>query len=328
MPADDNSLVISVVCSGLKQTLGRLPVASGVLAAVSGGADSLVMLHGLARVCPGLGVRLEVGTVDHGLSAEGAAWAGAVEAAAGALGLRCHRAALGLEAGPGLEARARRARYEALHAMREASGLGVVATAHTATDQAETLLMRLARGASLGGAAGVLEVRDDGVIRPLLFATRADVEACARALELRPAFDPMNADASLFRTRVRHDALPALSRAAGYDVAVALARFARLAAEDSALLDAEAAVASRGCRLGDGALDAKALLALAAPLRRRVLAGLLAEAGVPFDAADIEGALAAVARGSRATLQLDRVLECGGGRVRIEPAPPRRATRL
>jgi tRNA(Ile)-lysidine synthase len=297
------------------------------LAAVSGGADSLVLLYGLARLAPSLGLRLEVATVDHRLHADSERWADGVERSATGLGLRCHRVALSLAAsGPGVEAAAREARYAALERVRQAAGLDVIATAHTASDQAETLLMRLVRGTALGGAAAILEARGDRVVRPLLFATRDDVEAYVAALALRPVRDPMNEDASLLRTRIRQSALPALSSAAGFDVQPALARFARLAQEDDAFLSREAEVAFRRCAFADGSLDRSAVAALVPPIRRRVVARLMEAAGVPVDAAAVDEALQAIARGGTAPLPKDTLLTCAGDRVRVVPAPPRRAS--
>jgi len=312
----------------MERALRRLGLASGgLLAAVSGGADSLALLHATATVAPRLGLRLEVATVDHGLHPEAKGWADGVARACEGLGVRCHRVALQLErTAAGLEAAARDARYAALERVRREAGLDVVATAHTASDQAETLLMRLARGAALGGAGGVLEARRDRVVRPLLFATRADVEAYVAALGLSPVVDPMNGDPTFLRTRIRGAVLPALSAAVGYDAQPALARFARLADEDDALLREEARRAFDRCAWPDGSLDRVAVDALTLPIRRRVVALLLEGAGLPLDAAAIDEALRAIAEGGTATLPRDRLLTCANGRVQVEPAPPRRAS--
>lgn len=299
----------------------------GVLLAVSGGADSLALLHGLARLAPSLSLQLAVATVDHGLHPDASHWAEGVERASATLRVRCHRVALHLDGQQaGLEATARDARYAALERVRQAAGLDLVATAHTASDQAETLLMRLVRGAALGGAGGILEARGDRVVRPLLFVSRADVEAYVAALALTPVRDPMNEDAALLRTRIRQGAIPALATAAGFDVQPALARFARLAQEDDALLSAEARGAFERCALDAETLDRVAVNALAVPIRRRVVALLLERAGLPLDAASIDDALGAIARGGTATLPRDAVLTCAKDRVRVAPAPPRRAS--
>ena len=294
---------------------------AAVLAAVSGGADSMALVAALARTR----VRsVEAVVVDHGLREESTAEAEAVRRAVEGLGVRCEVRALALERGPGVEARARAARYAALEEVRVARGLAVVATGHTASDQSETVLMRLARGAALGGAAGILARREDAVVRPLLFATREDVHAYTAALGLATVADPMNRDRQFLRVRVRLDALPALEAAAGPGVARALARFAAFAAEDDAHLAEEAAAALDAARV-EGGLRWDKVEALAGPLRRRALAAFLAEAELPVDAELLEDVLAAVAARRTATLPKDKLLACEGGLLRVVPAPPRKA---
>jgi tRNA(Ile)-lysidine synthase len=190
-----------------------------------------------------------------------------------------------------------------------------VATAHTASDQAETLLMRLARGSALKGAAGVLPWRGS-LVRPMLELTREHIEAFLREQGAGLVTDPMNSDPRLFRTRIRQDVLPALARATGFPVAERLASFARLAAEDEALLDAMAESAWHRIQLPEGALDAVGVRALEPPLRRRVLARLLAREGAMVDDATLQRVLDAVARGGSATLSGGLQLRASGGSVR------------
>jgi tRNA(Ile)-lysidine synthase len=297
-----------------------------VLLAVSGGADSTALLVGTARVAAGLQLRAEVATLDHGLRPESQAEARAVVRLAAGLGLPCHVRELHLRPGSGVEARAREARYTALEALRRERGLGVVATAHTANDQAETLLMRLARGTALRGAGGIQAARG-GLVRPLLERTREEVVAFLEAEGVGYSTDPMNGDPAFFRTRIRRDVLPALSRAAGHAVAERLAAFARLAAEDDALLAGLAEEAWRRLRLEDGSLEAVGVRALEPPLRRRVLVRLLVEAGVPADDATLSRVLGAVERGGVASLGRKLQLRAASGRVRcvlLEPpvSPP------
>ncbi|MBU8896989.1 tRNA lysidine(34) synthetase TilS [Corallococcus sp. M34] len=298
----------------------------GVLLAVSGGADSTALLVGTARVSEALGMKLEVATLDHGLRREATSEGEAVARLAYGLGLRCHRRALHLEAGAGVEARARAARYEVLEALRRERGLAAVATGHTADDQAETLLMRLARGSALRGARGI-HAAGGALVRPLLERTREDVLAFLREADVAYFTDPMNADATLFRTRIRQGALPALSAAAGFSVTRHLATFARVAAEDDALLAALADAAWERVRVAPGTLDAVGVRALEPPLRRRVLARLVAEAGALVDHATLLRADEAVARGGSTALSGGLRLKAAGGRVRcarppgVAPAP-------
>ena len=293
-----------------------------VLLAVSGGADSTALLVGTARVAPRLRLRVEVATLDHGFRRESRAEVEAVARLAAGLGLPCHVRELGLGPGAGLEARAREARYAALEALRKERGLRRVATAHTANDQAETLLMRLARGTSLRGAAGIQAARE-ALVRPLLERTREEVVAFLEEEGVAYSTDPMNADRDFFRVRIRRDVLPALSRAAGHAVEARLAAFARLAAEDDALLAGLAEEAWRRLRLEDGSLEAVGVRALEPPLRRRVLVRLLGEAGVPADDAMLTRVLHAVERGGVASLGRTLQLRAASGRVRcVRLAPP------
>jgi tRNA(Ile)-lysidine synthase len=311
-----------------REVAGRLrallPGARGLLLAVSGGPDSVCLLAASAAVASRQGLRLEVAWVDHGLRPESAGEGRLVERLAAEHGLPFHATAVHVGHAPGLEARARQARERALEAVRDARGLDAIATGHTASDQAETLLMRLARGSSLKGAAGVL-ARKGLLVRPLLGLTRAQVEAYLAARGLGAAQDPMNADPAFLRVRVRTRVLPALEQAAGPGVAGRLARFAQFAAEDSAFLEGQAGAARERLSLGAGALDAVGLRALPPPLQRRVLAALLEEAGLPVDAPALLAALDALARGGRTGLGGGWLLESAGGRVRLRPpAPPTR----
>ncbi|RKG76356.1 tRNA lysidine(34) synthetase TilS, partial [Corallococcus terminator] len=248
--------------------------ARSVLLAVSGGADSTALLVGTARVREALGLRVEVATFDHGLREEAAEEVATVAALSARLGLVCHVRSLALSPGAGMEARAREARYATLEVLREARNLTAIATGHTLNDQAETLLMRLARGTALRGARGIL-AEAPSLIRPLLECSRDDVLAFLHAEGLAYVRDPMNADPSLFRTRVRTDALPALDRAAGFSTLAHLANFARLASEDEALLGRLADASWERLALPGGGLDVVGVGALEGPLRRRVLARLL-----------------------------------------------------
>lgn len=290
-------------------------VRGSVLLAVSGGGDSTALLLGTALVRERLGLTVEVATLDHGLRPESVDEVRAVERLAAQKELVCHVRSLRLKPGPGVEARAREARYAALEALRAERALAAIATAHTASDQAETLLMRLARGTSLRGATSILPTWGK-VVRPLLGLTREDVEAFLQEQGRDFATDPMNADPLYLRARIRHGVLPAFSEAVGYPVTERLASFARWAAEDDALLQAWAQTAWDRLRCASGGLDAVGLRALELPLRRRVLARLLAEAGAGVDAATLGRVLGAVARGRSTTLSHGLQLRASGGLVR------------
>ncbi|NVJ00325.1 tRNA lysidine(34) synthetase TilS [Myxococcus sp. AM009] len=329
MPRHDSATPL--LTTTLRAAYTRLGLEGGsVLLAVSGGADSTALLVGTALVAEPLRLRVEVASLDHGLRPEAAEEARRVSVLAAARGLPCHVQALRLRPGAGIEARAREARYAALEALRRERGLGVVATAHTASDQAETLLMRLARGTALRGAVGIHEARP-GLVRPLLSRTREDVVAFLAEQGVSYTTDPMNADPAHFRTRVRLGVLPALSRAAGFAVEGHLAAFARVAAEDESLLASMADAAFARLSLEDGALDVVGVRALEPALRRRVLARLVAGAEAAVDEATLARVQRAVDQGGSATLGRGHVLRASSGRVRCVrqvPAPPPAELRL
>jgi tRNA(Ile)-lysidine synthase len=282
------------------------------LLAVSGGADSLALLTAAAAVAR---ERVGVASIDHGLRPASVDEVEAVRRLAKTLGLPFHTAALGLAPGPAMEARARQARYAALEALRATEGYTWIATAHTRDDQAETLLMRLARGVALRGA-GAIRARAGHLRRPLLAVSRADVEAYVSAQGLSPVRDPSNLDPTLLRARVRSSVLPALVAAAGAASVKNLAAFAARAAEDEALLAEQASVGLARARLEDG-LDAVAMRGLEGPLRRRALLTWLAEAGVPASAVLVARVEAALRRGGRCGLPGRRELRSEGGLLRI-----------
>jgi tRNA(Ile)-lysidine synthase len=238
-----------------------------------------------------------------------------VKALADQLGLPFFTRELALSAGPGIEARARAARYQALEEMRVEADMAVIATAHTASDQAETVVMRLARGSALRGASAIRAKRG-AVIRPMLSCTRKDVEGYLAEQGVAFVSDPMNVDRTYLRTRVRLDVLPVLEQAAGPEAVHQLARFAQLAAEDDAYLERLAREALQKAAVHPGQLDRAQLLALDGPVLRRVLVSLAEQAGAQIDGAALERSLEALARGGTCTLSQGVELRCESGRVR------------
>jgi tRNA(Ile)-lysidine synthase len=307
---DDKPSPASPVLSALEEFFRAY--GGRTLLAVSGGVDSLALLTAAAEVAP---ERVGVASLDHGLRPTSAGEVEAVRALAASLGLAFHTAQLGLRPGPGMEARARAARYAALETLRAQGGYQWVATAHTRDDQAETLLMRLGRGAALRGA-GSIRAQRGPLVRPLLSVGRADVEGHVAARGLVPVRDPSNADLSLLRARIRHGALPALVQAAGPAVVQNLAAFAAHAAEDEELLAEQAALALERARV-PGGLDAVAVRSWPGPLQRRALVAWLAEAAVPASARLVAQVQAAVRRGGHCGLPGQRLLRSEGGLLRI-----------
>lgn len=178
-----------------------------VMVACSGGPDSLCLLHALREVAPEEELTIIVGHVDHQLRPSSEEDARFVACMAQRWGLD-YKVAQVTVRGTG-EAGAREARYEALMALAEGLDAQVVATAHTADDQAETLIMRLIRGTGLRGLQGI-PARRGKVVRPLLGVSRNLVEVYLDEVGLQGRRDPTNEDLQPFRNRVRRRILPAL----------------------------------------------------------------------------------------------------------------------
>jgi tRNA(Ile)-lysidine synthase len=174
---------------------------------VSGGGDSVALLHLLADWQGKGGPELTVATVDHGLRPEAAAEAAAVAKGCAALGVpHVTLEWRGWDGSGNLSDRARRARYELLAGWAKGQGVGTVALGHTFEDQAETVLMRLARGSGVDGLSGMAERRvADGLlwVRPLLQARREDLRVWLRARGIAWADDPTNDDTAYDRVKVR-----------------------------------------------------------------------------------------------------------------------------
>lgn len=289
--------------------------------AVSGGPDSLALLLLASAARPG---RIEAATVDHGLRPESAAEAAMVAGVCERLDVPHEILVADWPELPeaNVQAAARAMRYRLLNEWAIDRGLGAVATAHHADDQAETLLMRLMRGAGVGGLGGVRARRDLSeqvkLIRPLLEWRKSELEALVRTAGLQAVDDPSNRDPKHDRSRVRQW----LQRFEGADPA-------RLAASASALRDADEAIdwalaplISSRVRREDDALIIEPF-DLPREIRRRLLLSAFAELGAaPPRGPDLMRAIEQLERGGIATLS-GLKLE-GGDQWRIAIAPPRR----
>lgn len=249
-----------------------LPPGAAVVCAVSGGADSMAMLHGLHEVnrrnrC---GWRLIVAHLDHGLRADSAATREFVESAAATLGLAAttettNVAALARRAKQSVEEAGRTRRYAFLGEVAEQHGTRYIVVAHHADDQAETVLHRILRGTGLRGLAGIPPRRrlhpksDIRIIRPMLSFTREALHAYLRQRGVSFLDDPTNADPSAAtRNYLRHEVLPRLARDVNPRVQQALVRLGEQArgasnairrAARAALHRAERAAEKRGREL-------------------------------------------------------------------------------
>jgi tRNA(Ile)-lysidine synthase len=241
------SPAVAEVRSAVSAFFDRHPVSDGslVLVALSGGADSLALAAATRFVGAQRGLRIGAIIVDHGLQSGSAELAAAVAETARSLGLdpvETVRVSVGTGGGP--EAAARDARYAALRSAAERHGAAVVLTGQTRNDQAETVLLGLARGSGPGSLRGMSEL--DGLIgRPLLDVTRESTYSAALAEGLNPWEDPHNSDERYSRVRVRHTVLPTMESELGPGIVDALARTADLVRDDDDALDLLAAGMAR-----------------------------------------------------------------------------------
>jgi tRNA(Ile)-lysidine synthase len=270
MPGPDPA--VAAIRGAVREAVTDLEAGSLVLAACSGGADSLALAAALAFVAPRAGLRAGGVTIDHGLQAGSDERADQVVAKLRALGLDpvlARRVVVTRDGG--LEAAARDARYAALSDIATSTGAAAVLLGHTLDDQAETVLLGLARGSGARSLAGMPPVR--GLYRRPLLGIRRAVTARAAA-DLEPWQDPHNADRRFARVRVRLDALPALEAALGPGVAEALARTATQLRADNQVLDNLAKDVDRQ-------MTVAMLAAQPAAIRSRLLRDAAVAAGCP-----------------------------------------------
>lgn len=242
-----------------------------ILAAVSGGADSLALMH----VLHALGYDVEVAHFDHRVREGSDRDAVFVERQAGKLGLTTHAGSAGPSdrraAGESPETWLRRIRLAFLEHTASVIGATKIATGHTQDDQAETVLMRAIGGAGTKGLSGIAPARGP-YIRPLIDRSRVETQAYCTALRLRPLKDPTNDDLSYRRNAIRADLLPHIATRYNAQIAATLARTADVLRDEDRLLDALAAEALQP-DAGGGAvrIEVDALAALHPALQRRVI---------------------------------------------------------
>jgi tRNA(Ile)-lysidine synthase len=261
------------------QREGLLTPGDRVIIGLSGGPDSVTLTHLLPEVARELGADVvALAHLNHQLRPE----AGEDEAFCAALATRLDlpfesdRVDVRAEAArtrTSLEDAGRTVRYAFLEAVAVRRGATRIAVAHTLNDQAETVLLRLCRGAGPTGLAGIYP-RAGLVIRPLLDVRRAEVEAWLAAERLAFRDDPTNRDLSIPRNRIRHELLPYLARHVGEGVVALLARSAVIAREDADYLEHVATETSHSlvlAREGRTVVEVSALLALPPAIGRRVV---------------------------------------------------------
>jgi tRNA(Ile)-lysidine synthase len=336
MPDDHSAISVKEA----KRLFADWKAAPAIVLAVSGGPDSIALMWLAARWRRALarGPQLIAVTVDHGLRPEAAREARDVKRLAARLNLP-HRTLrwTGVKPKTGLPAAARAARYRLLAQAARRSGATHILTAHTRDDQAETLLMRMLRGSGIAGLAAMArETEREGVrlARPLLEVPKSQLIATVKKARLDFADDPTNRDTNYTRPRLRA-LMPALAEEGGdsRNLTRLALRLARANAAVEVLADgAERYLALRDRNASQPGFDATAFVALPEEIRLRLLHRAIDRAGHegPAELGKVEALLAVLDRaivGGEGTLKqtlAGALISLARGRIRVEPAPPRR----
>ncbi len=289
MGADPSGLVAQVSAFVRDQAL--FVHGETVVVAVSGGADSVVLLNVLEQLAPLWGLRLVVAHLDHGTrGAGGADDAAFVRELAKARGFRVQIErtdvpALAKREGRSLEEAARACRYGFLRRAAAAVGARSIALGHTQDDQAETVLLQLFRGTGRAGSGGMAPRTAEGVVRPLLCVGREDVRRFCRDRGISWREDPTNADLAYTRNWLRHEVMSRLGERFGPAVAGVIARQAGIVrAEEAFLEEVTESAHGRACAARSARkiqFDVEVLASYHVAVRRRVLHSALAALSMP-----------------------------------------------
>ena len=271
--------VIVAIRNAVKPHLARLEAGDIVLVAVSGGADSLALASAVLTEAKQSAITPIAVTIDHQLQSGSGAQAEKVEMQLKEMGygkVIVKKVVVTTESG--LEAGARDARYQALSACAAQEKATKVFLGHTRDDQAETVLLGLARGSGTRSLSG-MAIENGIYIRPLLHITRVETVAACKELGIQPWNDPHNGNTEFSRIRVRTEVLPVMEDKLGPGIAAALARSAGILRDDADALDE---IAQREISASDLTnLDCERLSTLARAIRSRVLRAALYAAGAP-----------------------------------------------
>ena len=244
--------------------------------AVSGGADSVFLLHALRELAPTLGLHLSVVHIEHGIRGQSSRDdAEFVRSLAATLELPFHFQSVDIPSiDDNLEQAGRRTRHAFYRRLIADGHVDRIATGHTRTDQAETVLYRVLRGASLAGLSGILPVLDGSIVRPLLDIGRPEIESWLRSRGFAWREDDTNRDLHYARNRLRHQILPLLREAFNPNLDETLATMATLARDEEAYWDEILVSEPRASASGIGdvqILNAANLTALPVALQRRII---------------------------------------------------------
>jgi tRNA(Ile)-lysidine synthase len=270
---------IVAIRNAVKPHLARLEAGEVVLVAVSGGADSLALASAILTESKACAITAIAVTIDHQLQSGSGAQAEKVEKQLKEMGygkVLTQKVVVTTESG--LEAGARDARYQALSACAAQEKATKIFLGHTRDDQAETVLLGLARGSGTRSLSGM--AMENGIyIRPLLHITRAQTVSACKELGIDAWNDPHNGNTEFSRVRVRTEVLPLMEEKLGPGISAALARSASILRDDADALDEIAQSEISASDLSD--LDCEHLSSLSRAIRSRVLRAALYAAGAP-----------------------------------------------
>ena len=276
---------VPAVRNAVRTWLENYEAGDTVIVAVSGGADSLALAHALSIEAKEFVITVVGVTVDHQLQEQSGVQAEKVKEQLKNFGLDCIIRKVNVDLKNGLEASARKARYEALQEVANEQRAVAVFLGHTRDDQAETVLLGLARGSGTRSLSGM--VHHNGLyVRPLLEITRVQNENYCEEMKLQYWNDPHNENPDFSRVRVRNEALPVLEKSIGPGIADALARSAHLLRDDADALDHWAKREEIHLDLSD--LDCANLESLPRAIRTRVIRAAIYAAGAPAGMVTLE----------------------------------------
>jgi tRNA(Ile)-lysidine synthase len=278
-PVSTNPATVAIR-SAVRECLLTCSAGDTVLVAVSGGADSLALAATLVPETKNALINLVGVTIDHQLQNNSGAQAAKVEEQLSELGIKqVEIVKVQVELVDGLEASARRARYAALDEVATKHDAKLIFLGHTLNDQAESVLLGLARGSGARSLSGMARCTGK-YCRPLLEISRSETLAACTENNLTPWIDPHNSDSQFARVRVRTDALPKLEESIGPGITEALARSADLLRDDADALDGWANQVAADLDLAN--LEIALLAELPKAVRTRLLRSAIYAAGAPI----------------------------------------------
>lgn len=271
-------MAVPAVRNAVRPWLEKFEAGDKVLVAVSGGADSLALAHALSVEAKPLVITVLGVTVDHQLQSGSAAQAEIVVNQLSVMDLKCLVKKVEVKIKDGLEASARSARYKAINEIAQAENAVAVFLGHTQDDQAESVLLGLARGSGTRSLSGM--AAHTGIfVRPLLGLTRETTENYCEQADLAFWKDPHNQDSQFARVRVRTEAIPVLEKTIGPGISEALARSSQILREDADALDHWAEHEAMKLDLAD--LECAHLEAMPKAIRTRILRMAIYAQGAP-----------------------------------------------